>query len=132
MGIYLKNKMNKKEIEMEDEIESIRLEGNKNFSEKKFEEANKNFTNAINLIKEINYKINNEKISIIFSNRSLSLLSLNKYEAALEDSEKSIEFNPNWFKAYLRKSQCLTKLNRNKEAEEFMKISEEKNPENKN
>lgn len=116
--------------EKEKHIESLRLEGNKNFSEKKFEEAYENFSKAIDIMKEIDYEIDKANVSIIFSNRCLALINLNKFEEALEDSEKSIEYNPNWFKGYLRKSQCLSKLNRDEEANEFMKISDEKNKEN--
>jgi tetratricopeptide (TPR) repeat protein len=116
-------------------IESLRIEGNKNFSENKFFEALENFTKAIEIIdineNDIN-KIDNKIKSIIYSNRSLSLFNLNRFEEALVDSEKSIKYNPDWFKGYIRKSQCLSKLNRNEEAKEFLKISNEKNTNNSN
>jgi tetratricopeptide (TPR) repeat protein len=121
-------------------IESLRIEGNKYFSENKYLEAYENFTKAIDIINNNEYysdnnnnnidKIDNKIISIIYSNRSLSLLNLNKFEEALEDSEKSIINNPDWFKGYIRKSQCLSKLNRVEEAKEFLKISNEKNSNN--
>lgn len=47
---------------------------------------------------------------IFFANRALTLYEMGRYQEALEDSTKSIERNPTYAKAYLRKAQAEREL----------------------
>lgn len=65
--------------------------GNDAFSKKNYDEAVKHFTDAINL------DPNNH---VLYSNRSASYSSLNKYNEALKDAEKTIELKSDWAKVF--------------------------------
>ena len=55
----------------------------------------------------------------LYSNRSLTHFNLKEYKAALSDSEKCIELNPNWAKGYHRKAAALAELGEVTQAFDF-------------
>jgi stress-induced-phosphoprotein 1 len=77
--------------------------GNKAFSAKNFEEAIGHFTAAIAL---------DPANHVLYSNRSAAYASLNKYEEALEDAEKTVGLKADWAKGYGRKGDALMGLSR--------------------
>ncbi|KAN0032403.1 hypothetical protein ACTFIV_006297 [Dictyostelium citrinum] len=83
-------------------------QGNAAFSGKDYNTAVKCFDQAIEL---------DPSNHILYSNRSASLLALNKNEEALQDAKKAVELKPDWSKGYLRESNALYKLGRFEEAE---------------
>ncbi|KAM9987449.1 hypothetical protein ACTFIZ_005181 [Dictyostelium cf. discoideum] len=83
-------------------------QGNAAFSSKDYNTAVKCFDQAIEL---------DPSNHILYSNRSASLLALDKNEDALTDAKKAIELKPDWSKGYLRETNALYKLGRFPEAE---------------
>ncbi|EAL61181.1 tetratricopeptide-like helical domain-containing protein [Dictyostelium discoideum AX4] len=83
-------------------------QGNAAFSSKDYNSAVKCFDQAIEL---------DPSNHILYSNRSASLLALDKNEDALTDAKKAIELKPDWSKGYLRETNALYKLGRFEEAE---------------
>eukprot|EP00042_Codosiga_hollandica_P056623 m.819433 g.819433 ORF g.819433 m.819433 type:complete len:617 (+) comp59392_c0_seq2:1050-2900(+) len=72
--------------------------GNKAFSAKDFNAAIKHFTDAIAL---------DGSNHVLYSNRSASHASLNNFDQALHDANKTIELKPDWAKGYGRKGAAL-------------------------
>lgn len=70
-----------------------KAKGNEAFSAKNFPEAIECFSKAIEL---------DASNHVLYSNRSASYASLNKYEEALTDAEKCVSLNPQWAKGYIR------------------------------
>ncbi|KAI8800123.1 beta-lactamase-like protein [Cladochytrium replicatum] len=65
-------------------------------------------------------------LATLLSNRAASLISLRKFEEALEDAEQVVMVRPEWVKGHFRRGDALMGLGRNKEAlasfEEALKI----------
>jgi tetratricopeptide (TPR) repeat protein len=114
------------------EIEKLKLEGNKLFSHGKLDEAYKAFSKAISLFSNCNNETtlfldeNKKLISILYSNRANSLINLKKFEDAKTDAENCIKYRPEWYKGYLRLGLALYKLNFTKESLETLKTALEK------
>jgi len=72
--------------------------GNKSFSEKKFLEAIKYYTEAIEIYPENH---------LLYSNRSMAYFELKQFDLALNDSTKSIELNEDFVKGHFRKKRTL-------------------------
>jgi tetratricopeptide (TPR) repeat protein len=107
-----------------EEIDKLKLEGNKFFNEGKYAEAIDYYSSAIGLTEKLsleNKPSEKNKIAILFSNRANTYLNLFKYEESLKDSEISILYNPDWFKGYFRKAKALYGLNNFIEAKSFFK-----------
>jgi tetratricopeptide (TPR) repeat protein len=120
------------------EIEKLKSEGNKKFSEGDFERAIENFKKALDLIQaQISYEADEENIkkiiSVLYSNKSNCLIKLKKYDEARRDAQVCIENNPDWYKGYLRLGTVLFKLNLiNQSRENFeFALERSKTPEDK-
>ena len=83
--------------------ESLKSKGNEYFVKKEFLSAQEFYSKAI-LICDDN--------AILYANRSAANLELGECEQALLDSDKSIQLNPKFVKAYFRKASSLKKLGR--------------------
>lgn len=73
--------------------DALKAEGNKAFSEGRFEEAIKAFSEAI-AIDATNH--------VFFSNRSAAAASLGRYADAVDDAKKCVALKPDWPKGYSR------------------------------
>eukprot|EP01004_Peranema_trichophorum_P002409 NODE_1470_length_1939_cov_123.752203_g1247_i0.p1 GENE.NODE_1470_length_1939_cov_123.752203_g1247_i0~~NODE_1470_length_1939_cov_123.752203_g1247_i0.p1 ORF type:complete len:566 (+),score=122.81 NODE_1470_length_1939_cov_123.752203_g1247_i0:61-1758(+) len=80
------------------EVEELKSKGNAAFQAGKNEEAVNWFTTAIK-IDPTNH--------ILYSNRSAAYCGLERYQAALDDANKTIEIKPDWAKGYARKGAAL-------------------------
>ena len=67
---------------------TLKEKGNKLFSEHKFEEAIKMYTEAIE----------EQETAVLYSNRAFCWLKLDMYGAALADAQKAIALDPNYAK----------------------------------
>lgn len=76
-------------------------------SDRNFTEAFSSYTEAIAL---------NPQSQTLYSNRSASLLSLNRLPLALNDAKRAVELDPNWAKGYRRKASVLDAMKRFREA----------------
>jgi tetratricopeptide (TPR) repeat protein len=81
--------------------------GNRAFTQGKFDQALKFYTEAIDIWPENH---------LLYSNRSATYLELKIYDKALQDAEKCIELSKDFPKGYFRKGQILLELNRKEEA----------------
>ncbi|MCJ1476219.1 Hsp90 cochaperone [Lambiella insularis] len=78
--------------------DALKVEGNKAFAAKKFEEAVEKFSQAIEL-EPTNH--------VLYSNRSGAYASLKDFDKALEDANKTTEIKPDWAKGWGRKGTAL-------------------------
>ena len=90
--------------------ENFKSEGNKFLQENNFIEAIKKYTQAIEL------KIETKKNAIYYSNRAFANLKLDHMGLTIEDANKSIEIDPNYYKAYYRRSSANILLGKYEEA----------------
>ena len=90
--------------------EKFKEEGNNALKENKFQEANNKYSAAINL------KIETKKNSIYYSNRALVDLKLENYGSAIQDANNSIEIDSTYLKAYYRRADANSFLEKYKEA----------------
>ncbi|ORE15481.1 U-box-domain-containing protein [Rhizopus microsporus] len=65
--------------------EQHKANGNKLFAEKRFEEATKEYTNAI---------IKDASVPVYYTNRAICYLKLEKYDQVISDCRKAIELDP--------------------------------------
>ncbi|EKE37365.1 TPR repeat protein [Entamoeba nuttalli P19] len=101
--------------------EAAKARGTQAFKDQKFEEAIKEYTEAIKY---------DETNGVLYSNRSACYASLEQFEKALEDANKTIEYKPDWSRGYSRKAFALLKLERYEEAEEVCNAGLKIDPEN--
>jgi tetratricopeptide (TPR) repeat protein len=80
---------------------SLKDQGTKAFSEKRYEEAIRLFTDAV---------AEDPSNSILYSNRSACYSANLQFDAALKDAEDTIRLAPTWSKGYLRRGQALEGL----------------------
>uniref|UniRef100_A0A0N4ZY12 TPR_REGION domain-containing protein n=1 Tax=Parastrongyloides trichosuri TaxID=131310 RepID=A0A0N4ZY12_PARTI len=80
---------------------ALRLEGNKFFQEKKFYNALRCYTEAIE---------NNPNDALSIANRSQTLLNLGSYDLAYIDAENAVKMDPNNTKAHFRLVTSLHKM----------------------
>ncbi len=101
-------------------VDDLKVKGNEYFTKEDFVNSYDCYTEAIEKLKciiELNKSPKDlNQLSILYSNRSASLLSLNRYEEALSDSEDSISCDSHYVKAYFRKATSLTFLGKHLEA----------------
>ena len=96
--------------------------GNEFFKQGKWEEAVECYTKGLQ---------HDSLNAVIFANRAMALLKLQKYGAAVSDCDCSIELDDTYTKAYLRRATAHLKLGKKKEAlADFKKVLEFE-PENK-
>ncbi|KAI8369815.1 hypothetical protein EDC96DRAFT_503481 [Choanephora cucurbitarum] len=89
------------------EAEQHKANGNKLFSERRFEEAIKEYTSAI---------IKDSTIGVYYTNRALCYSKLEKYDQVVSDCRKAIEIDPSLVKAYYLIGQALTEKKQHGEA----------------
>ena len=80
----------------------MKKKANDAFSSKKYEEAIKLYTECLQIP-----LLTNKERSILYSNRSVTHLKLGNPSKAYYDAKLSIEYSPNWPKAYYRKGMAL-------------------------
>lgn len=80
----------------EEQVQSLKEQGNTCVREEKFEEAVFHYTHAIKLDPQ-NYSL--------YSNRSLAFLRMQQYYFAMEDAVMTIQLKPDWTKGYFRKGE---------------------------
>jgi len=78
--------------------DALKAEGNKAFTEKRFQEAVDKFSQAIEL---------DSSNHVLYSNRSGAYASLKDWKNALEDAKKTTEIKPDWSKGWSRKGGAL-------------------------
>ncbi|CAO3693334.1 hypothetical protein G6F70_007219 [Rhizopus microsporus] len=93
--------------------EQHKANGNKLFAEKRFEEATKEYTNAI---------IKDASVPVYYTNRAICYLKLEKYDQVISDCRKAIELDPQLVKAYYLLGQALTEKKQHTEALNKLKI----------
>lgn len=92
-------------------IEAKKEEGNTLFKSGDYVKALAAYSDALLLDPMLN-SINSK----LYSNRATVLAKLGRYEAAIEDSDKALELDPEFFKVYLRRADCYMKLEKFEEA----------------
>lgn len=85
------------------DAESIRLQGNQEFSAGKYVEAINSFSKAIQLTPENH---------VLFSNRSACYTALGKFADGLSDADRCITLKPDWPRGYSRRGAALHGLRR--------------------
>jgi len=78
--------------------DALKAEGNKAFTEKRFQDAVDKFSQAIEL---------DPSNHVLYSNRSGAYASLKDYDHAYEDALKTTELKPDWSKGWSRKGGAL-------------------------
>eukprot|EP01104_Vermistella_antarctica_P008444 TRINITY_DN2108_c1_g1_i1.p1 TRINITY_DN2108_c1_g1~~TRINITY_DN2108_c1_g1_i1.p1 ORF type:complete len:555 (-),score=195.52 TRINITY_DN2108_c1_g1_i1:1320-2984(-) len=99
----------------------FKAQGNAALAKGEFEEAVKCYTQAIEA---------DDSNHVFFSNRSAAYASLNKFEEALADGQKTIDLNPSFIKGYSRKGLALFRLERLEEAQQAYEDGLKIDPEN--
>mmetsp|Transcript_24767 Transcript_24767/g.42698 ORF Transcript_24767/g.42698 Transcript_24767/m.42698 type:complete len:571 (+) Transcript_24767:91-1803(+) len=87
--------------------EEAKKKGNEAFAAKDYEPAIKYFSEAIE---------HDPSNHVLYSNRSAAYASLEQYDKALEDAEKTVSLKPDWGKGYSRKGLALHRLGKFEEA----------------
>mmetsp|Transcript_11060 Transcript_11060/g.19348 ORF Transcript_11060/g.19348 Transcript_11060/m.19348 type:complete len:528 (-) Transcript_11060:247-1830(-) len=80
-------------------------EGNKLFAQKQYEEAAKSYTEALQISPP-----DFEERAIFLSNRAQCYLSLQRFEAAIEDSTQSLQLQPHNVKTLMRRGAAYQRL----------------------
>lgn len=88
-------------------VEEVKNRAKGAFQKKDMNSAHLLYSKAITLLESLPGK----EEAVLYSNRSMVRLNLNKVEEALEDSKKCLNIDPNSVKAYHRKAQALVRLN---------------------
>ncbi|KAJ5077901.1 serine/threonine-protein phosphatase 5 [Anaeramoeba ignava] len=95
----------------EEKVNEFKSQANDLFQKMKYEEAIELYTKAIEI----------KPNAILYSNRSICLMKLEKFMQGLEDANKSIELDPKYPKGYYRKGSALFELMKFEEAIEAFK-----------
>ena len=105
-------------------MEQLKNTGDKLFNDDKYEEANKYYTQALELDSENKYKI--------YLNRCLSYYKLKKYKEALSDAINSTKLKPDNAKSWGRLGSCLYVLDKHSQSISAFKKAYELEPTNDN
>ena len=100
--------------ELEEKIEKLKLDGNKNFRENRYKEALQAYSSAIELAEDCNYNAFNP---LLLTNRATVYIKLGRYEDALKDANDYITRRPDCWRGYARKALALDGLNEKVSAE---------------
>lgn len=103
--IKLRTLLNRQELEVMDEAEAHKGQGNKNMQRKDYQSAVECYTLAIDILAQVGKPTHRDVMSnksVYFCNRSAAYLSLNQYELAVDDARNSITLNGEYGKAYFR------------------------------
>lgn len=118
---------------MENSFNSLKKLGDDNYQQTNYEEAVKYYTQAI--------ETDDDNIYLVYLNRCLTYIKMNKYTEALDDAIKSTILKQDNAKAWGRVGSCLLALKKDKQAtlafnkayqleptnEEYKKLSNNKN-----
>jgi stress-induced-phosphoprotein 1 len=104
-------------------VEELKAKGNKAFAEKKYTEAVKFYTDAIDM-DEDNYTL--------YSNRSGSYCAAGKYNLAEADARKVVQLKPDWVRGYTRLGAALTGQDKWQDAVATYEKAHELDPGNQN
>ncbi|KAI8972084.1 hypothetical protein BDB01DRAFT_811311 [Pilobolus umbonatus] len=99
-----------------EEAEKHKIAGNRLFSEKRYEEAIKEYSLAI---------IQDSTERVYYTNRALCYSKLEKYDDVIVDCRKAIELDPSFVKAYYLIGQALIEKKEHKEALARLKMAYE-------
>lgn len=106
-----KSKESKENQKLQDQKEANsnlkKTAGNKAFTQGKFDQALKLYTEAIEIWPENH---------VLYSNRSATYLQLKNFDKALEDADECVRLNKDFPKGHFRRCQVLLELNRKEEA----------------
>jgi serine/threonine-protein phosphatase 5 len=91
---------------MEVEAEQFKEQGNKLFSQAKFEDASNIYTKAIEKL------CTGPKASVYYCNRAFCYIKLENFGSAIRDAEESMKQNPTYIKPYYRRAVALFSLNK--------------------
>lgn len=94
-----------------EEIEALKEQGNKEFSEGNFFQALSHYSQAIMM----------QPTPVLYCNRAACLLKMKKYDDAIEDCDQALALDKQQIKAYYRKSQALSKQGKLLEASKVIK-----------
>jgi DnaJ family protein C protein 7 len=93
------------------QMENMKEQGNQAFSSGQYHAAYDLYSQALALDPE-----NGAFNSKLYSNRATVLSKLGKYEEAVDDCDKALEIDPDYFKVLLRRADCFMKLEKFQEA----------------
>ena len=85
-------------------VQKLRNEGNGCFAKQDYDQALKKYKEAIKICKEHDFE---RELAVLFSNLAAVYIKLNSFEEALECSNESLEFNPEYFKVCTFLSSCV-------------------------
>ncbi len=88
---------------VEETADSLKAKGNEYFVKKEYKLAESFYSEAIKLC---------DNNAVLYANRSAANLELGHYLLALDDSERAIQLNTGFVKAYFRKYLAMQKLDR--------------------
>ncbi|XP_078174775.1 uncharacterized protein LOC144568342 [Carex rostrata] len=105
-----------------------KAQGNKLFSDGKYEEALSQYELAMEIASEI--PSSEEICSMCHANRAICFSKLGKYEETIKECTKALELNPSYIKALLRRGEAHEKLENYDQAISDMKKVAELDPSN--
>lgn len=114
------------EDKLERRTESRRLkdEGNDRFKNNNYDGAIESYSNAL-----ITCLLTHaEDRAIIYSNRAATYMKMKKYDEAIADSSKALEFNPDYMKALLRRAELYERVEKYDDALDDYKKALERDP----
>ena len=113
--------MGKKKTTQKSNPDSLKEAGNKAFANKNYEEAVRQYTQAIEITIE---KPNH----IYFANRANAELELLMFEECIADCNQAIKIEPTFIKSYFRKAKALINQQKMVQAMETLKEGREIDP----
>ncbi|KAL3320557.1 DnaJ subfamily C member 7 [Cichlidogyrus casuarinus] len=93
------------------QVARIKNDGNAAIKSQDYSKAKDCYTEALSLD-----PLNDALNAILFCNRACALFNMKQYDTALEDCERSLNLDPNYVKAFIRKAKCYDALERYEEA----------------
>lgn len=105
--------------------QELRLQGNEFFKQGKLYDAREAYSEALYLLPPEDA----QNRALLFGNRAAVYQKLERWEETVEDSKSAIDLDPNYLKAYRRRSIAAEKLSRWHEALEDLKKIIELDPE---
>eukprot|EP00771_Trimastix_marina_P003940 gnl/Trimastix_PCT/656.p1 GENE.gnl/Trimastix_PCT/656~~gnl/Trimastix_PCT/656.p1 ORF type:complete len:508 (+),score=176.88 gnl/Trimastix_PCT/656:112-1524(+) len=93
------------------ELTRLKEEGNKHFAERHFQDAYDTYSRALELDPQAD-----SMNAMLFSNRALMCLKLDRFEDAVADCTQAIQRNEEYEKAYLRRAEAYMKTKQFEEA----------------
>ncbi|CAF3735363.1 unnamed protein product [Adineta steineri] len=95
----------------------LREQGNQAFKQGQFQEAIDRYTDALNILKDLQLsETNKNDLTKCYSNRSQCYINLGQYEDAIEDSTRALEYTPSDQKSLYRRANAFERSGKLKEA----------------